>query len=138
MLNTSEYRALMRVMQTFGFQQYKRILNKFYKNCDGRIIAQIVNEPDQQYDLDTCIDVELYSDQIIFKYNKYAALESGALTNIHCSTSCKFSVSEFIQAYSKIIEEIFNSTSYEFMYPTNYEFEYENRTPMVIVMKDLK
>lgn len=138
MLNTSEYRALMRVMQTFGFQQYKRMLNKFYKNCDGKIVAQIVNEPDEQYDLETCIDVELYSDKIIFKYNKYAALENGRLTNIQCGTSCKFSVGEFIKTYAKIIEEIFDSTSYEFMYPTNFEFEYENRTPMVIVMKDLK
>lgn len=138
MLNTSEYRALMRAMQTFGFQQYKKMLNTFYKNCDGKIVAQIVDEPDQYYDLDSCINVEIFIDRIIFKYNKYAALENGRLVNINCNTSCKFSVSEFIETYSNIIEEIFNSTSYEFTYPVNYEFEYDKRTCMEIVLKEIK
>lgn len=138
MINTSEYRALMRVMQTFGFQQYTKTLNKFYKNCNGEIVAQIMDEPDQQYTLDTTIVAEVYKDHILFKYNKYAALENGRLVNIQCSTSCKFSVSEFIQTYSKIIEEVFNSTSYEFTYPINYEFEYDKRTPMEIVLSEIK
>ena len=138
MFNTNTYRALMRVMQTFGIQQYDYTLNMFYKKCNGHICAQVVDEPDLKCNLDSCINIKLYTDNIIFKYNKFAALESGKLVNINCEASCKFSVSEFIHTYSRIIEEIFDSSVYEFQSPINFEYEYDPKTPMVISMKDLK
>lgn len=138
MFNVSEYRALMRTFQTFGLKQSQTDCSIFYRDFNGVVVAQIVGEKDQEYILDLRLWVDVYQNKLKVTYMKYVAVESGKLTTIKCETSCDFSVSEFIKTYSRIVDEIFDSSVYEFCSPINFEFEYKNKTPGEIVMKELK
>lgn len=134
----SEYMALMNLMRVLGFKQSSTDLTKFYITCDGNIKAQVVDEPDIDYRFITTIEVEVNSDKIHFVYSKYAALESGKLTWINCHNTSKLSAHEFLMKYCHILDEIYDSSVYEFT-SINYDKQvYEPRTAMEIIVKSLK
>ena len=134
----SEYMALMNLMRILGFKQNPKELTKFYITCNGDIKAQVVDEPDEKYRFISLIEVKLASNEIQFKYHKYAALENGRLTWINCQRTAKFSVHEFLMEYSQILNEIYDSPVYEFTSINYYEKTYDPRTAMEIIVKSIE
>lgn len=134
----SEYMALMNLMRVLGFKQSSTDLTKFYITCDGNIKAQVVDEPDIDYRFITTIEVGVNSDKIHFAYSKYAALESGKLIWINCHSASKLSTHEFLMEYFHILDEIYDSSVYEFTSINYDEQVYEPRTAMEIIVKSLK
>ena len=120
----SEYMALMNLMRVLGFKQNPKELTKFYITCNGDIKAQVVDEPDEKYRFISLIEVKLASNEIQFKYHKYAALENGRLTWINCHRTAKFSV--------------YDSPVYEFTSINYYENTYDPRTAMEIIVKSIE
>lgn len=112
----SEYMATLNLMKTLEITQYPNNRTKFYKKIQGNIRAQISGvKQDQVLYIEDIITIELRYNTIMFFYDVYNALESGKLTNVHCVKEVPFTVSEFLTAYSQILNEIFCNASYEFV-----------------------
>ena len=129
----SEYMATLNLMKTLEIAQYPNDRTKFYKKIQGNIRAQISGvKQDQVLHIEDTITIELRYNTIAFFYDKYDALESGKLTNIHCTKEVPFTVSEFLTSYSQILSEIFCNASYEF---ADSGMVYHVETAMDIVRK---
>ena len=112
----SEYMATLNLMKTLEITQYPNDRTKFYKKIQGNIRAQISGvKQDQVLYIEDIITIELRYNTIMLFYDVYNALESGKLTNVHCVKEVPFTVSEFLTAYSQILNEIFCNASYEFV-----------------------
>lgn len=128
-MDTYEYFAILNLLRNLGFKQNSKDLTKFSTQYNGIIKAQIENEPDQEYQFNTTLDIELFPDKIQFKYNSYAALDCGRLTWVPSTRTANFTVCDFLWIYEGILKSIYNNPCYEF---TSVNFDEEIYNPRTV------
>lgn len=112
MFTIDDYRRIMMLLATYGFNQMHSDPTAFFKAIVIHARAQVVDEPDQLKSFPIAIYVSIRTDKICFKYKKIVALESGKLTGIFCEESIECDPDKFAERITQIINDIILSPNY--------------------------